>query len=118
MKTLVLLALLAALAACEAAAPEVDTLAPGQGSDPAADLVPRDDALAAGVPLARPDAVSTGDGAIETVTPEAVSVEGPRVRAILPDGRVVLLGADDLMPGRFTARSTRFRVNAAVWAGE
>jgi hypothetical protein len=93
---LVVVASVVLLLACEAEAPEIDTLAPGQGSDPAADLVPPDDAVA----------------------PEAVSVQGPRVRAILPDGRVVLLGADDLMPGRFTARSTRYRVNAAVWAGE
>jgi|GEM_PF-3504578 len=118
MRTLAVLTLLLALAACEAEAPEIDTLAPGQGSDPAADLVPPDDALAATGPRVRPDAVGAADGAAETVRPAGVSVEGPRVRAILPDGRVVLLGADDLMPGRFQARSSRFRINAVVWAGE
>jgi hypothetical protein len=105
MKLLAGLLLALVLAACEAEAPEVDALAPGLGSDPFADLVPADDAVPA--PTARADAPAVAAGA-----------DSPRVRAILPDGQVVMLGDDDLMPGRFVARSSRYRIKAAVWAGE
>ena len=93
MKTLVVLAVTLIVVACDATGPEIDTLGPGDGT------------------------FEAPQGALETAE-RLSSADVPRVRAILPDGRVVLLRDTDLMPGRFVARSARFRVNAAVWAGE
>jgi hypothetical protein len=103
MKILSALFLLLLVVGCDAQAPEIDTLAVGEGSGPQADLAPVDQVSA--------------DLAADLAN-EATEVAAARVRAILPDGRVVMLDDDDVMPGRFTAHSSRFRVKAAVWAGE
>ena len=103
---------------CEAVAPEVDTLGPGLGADPAADFAPADDVPGGRTSAARPDAAGAPDGAAEVTAGSLSSRDLPRVRAILPDGRVVLLRDRDVMPGRFVARNERFRVSAAVWADQ
>lgn len=103
MKNLAALFLLVVVAGCDVQAPEIDTLALGEGSGPQVDLVPIDQ-----VPADR----------LADMAYKANEIAAPRVRAILPDGRVVMLDDDDVMPGRFTAQSARFRVKAAVWAGE